>query len=191
MFVFSGLTAFAQARTAEVAVGGGYSYLDTGRQGEEGYKNHGTFDVSASYNIVRKISVGFEYTLTPLHSQTESGVTASVDLHNYGGVARFGLFSAKAMMPYVSVVGGGLKLKGKATDGTTTVSQTLSGGYLGAGLGVNAYLPAGFGIRPEVRYERQQLSHSAQQYDVFAGNGRNEITLTGTLFYTFGGRHKR
>jgi hypothetical protein len=188
------IAAHAQRNTVEVAAGGGYSYLDTGRVGIEGYKNHGTMDASVSYNVLKNLSAGFEYAFTPLHSETvgtsNGNATGSVDVHNYGAVVRVGLFKAKALMPYVSVTGGGLDLKFSAKQGNLSGSQSFKGGYLGAGVGMNAYLGHGFGVRPEFRYERQQLKDSAQNYDIFAGNGRNQLNLTGSLFYTFGRSHR-
>ena len=180
----------SQRNTAEVAVGGGYAYLDTGDTSGTVSKNHGVLDASVSYNVLAKLSVGFEYTFSSLASESQDGVSANVHLNNYGALLRFGLVNTKFVMPYVSLAGGGLDLTGNATDGTTSISEGHHGGYLGVGLGANGNLGHGFGIRPEVRYERQQLSNNADNNGIFKGNGRNEITLTGTLFYTFGGHRK-
>ncbi len=178
----------AQRNTAEVAVGGGYAHLDTGDTTGTVSKSHGVLDASASYNVLAKLSVGFEYTFSSLASESVDGVNANVHLNNYGALIRYGLVNAKFVMPYVSLAGGGLSLTGNASDGTASVSESHKGGYLGVGIGANGYLGHGFGVRPEVRYERQQLSNNPDNNGIFKGNGRNEITLTGTLFYTFGHR---
>jgi len=184
------VAAKAQRGTGEVAVGGGYAYLDTGDTTGTVSKNHGVLDASASYNVLSKLSVGFEYTFSSLASVSEDGVNANVHLNNYGALIRYGLVNTKFVMPYVSLAGGALDLTGNASDGTTSVSEGHHGGYLGVGLGANGYLGHGFGVRPEFRYERQQLSNNPDNNGIFKGNGRNEFTLTATVFYTFGGRGK-
>jgi len=177
--------AHAQANTFEVAAGGGLaSYHSNGNS-----SNKGQFSASASYNILSQVAVGFEYAYTPISSQTASGggYTASVSEHlnSFGGVARFGLLKTVKAQPYIVVAGGGVKdtASGQVSGGGVTykASASDSGSYFGFGAGANFRLgKSGFGARPEVRYHRVSLD----------GTGINELNITGSLFYTFGGRSK-
>jgi len=175
--------------SVDVAVGGGYAYLNTSDPGtDDGTKHHEMLDTSVSYNVLKLVSIGFEYTFTPLDNENIDGVSFTERLHNYGAVARFGFLPNRLVVPYVVVAGGGLSLKDEASQGNQSASVKASGGYFGAGGGANVYLGHGFGVRPEVRYQRQQLSDTTFEGFTVKGSGKNEIFLTGSLFYQFGGR---
>lgn len=186
LFVLGTMSAFAQANTVEVAAGGGLASYHN-----DGSANKGKFDASVSYNVVSNFSVGFEYGFSPIASLNEniSGaqVSASEHLNSYGAVARIGLFKAAHVEPYAVIAGGGAKLSASATanggGGNFTASASDNGGYFGLGGGVSAYLTPHIGVRPEVRY----------QYVHIDGDHLNEIDITGSIFYTFGGagHHKR
>jgi hypothetical protein len=177
--------------SVDVAVGGGYAYLNTSDDGtNDGKKHHATLDTSISYNVLKAVSVGFEYTFTPLDNETINGINFTEHLHNYGAVARVALLPNRFLVPYVLVAGGGLQLKDQATQGNVTGSIKQSGGYFGAGGGANVYLGHGFGVRPEFRYQRQTLSDTTIDGIAVKGSGKNEAFLTGSIFYQFGGRGK-
>ena len=180
-----------KAGSVDVAVGGGYAYLNTSDAGtSDGKKNHGILDASVSYDFTKRVSLGFEYTFTPLDNETISGVQLTERLHNYGAVARFALLPNRLVVPYAVVAGGGLSLDDKASQGSVSESVNQSGGYFGIGGGANLYLHHGFGVRPEFRYQREQLSNTTFQGVVVQGSGKNEIYATASLFYQFGGRGK-
>jgi hypothetical protein len=186
---FSALAQAPRGGSAEVAVGGGYSYLNLGDATDTTEpKNHGIFNAQASFNVTHRFSVGFEYAYSPLDTVVYENVTGTEHLQNYGAVARVGIFNAHVLMPYFVLAGGGLELTDKATQGNVSVSASQSGGYLGAGFGVNGYLGHHVGVRPEIRYQRQELSGQTESGVYFAGSGRNQVNATVDLFYTFGGR---
>lgn len=180
----SAVAASAQANTVEIAAGGGLASFHSNGQ----TSNKGQFDASISYNLLSNVAIGFEYAYTPIDSlnTTISGVSVKANEHfnTFGGVARFGFTREVKVQPYVLVAGGGLRdtISATASQGNASysASQSESGGYVGFGAGLNARLGGGFGVRPEVRY--QHLSEN--------GSGLNELSITGSLFYTFGGeRH--
>jgi hypothetical protein len=191
--LFSTTTLWAlgpEAHTTEISVGGGYTHLNPDPNDSTTSANHGLFGVSASYNITKVFSIGGEYTFTSLASEKIDNISANVHLHNYGALLHFGLFNFHVAQPYFLIDGGSLNLRGNATSGNQSAHEDHYGGYLGAGFGVNAYLGHGLGIRPEIRYSRQQLNDTRDNEGIFPGNGRNEVTATGQIFYTFG-RHSR
>lgn len=182
VFVLGASTAaVAQANSLEVAAGGGWaSYHANGNSA-----NKGKFDASVSYNLLNNLAVGFEYGFSPLQSENESGggytITATEHLNSYGAVARFGLVRTPRMQPYVLFAGGGVRdtvsadVSGGGQQGSA--SDSKSGGYFGFGGGLNAKLGGDFGFRPEVRYQRVSVS----------GSHLNEIDVTGSIVYRFGG----
>jgi len=188
------LTMLAQGpkrNSVDVSVGGGYAYLNTSDSGtDDGKKHHATLDTSISYNLLKTVSIGFEYTLTPLDNETIDGVNFTEHLHNYGAVARFGLLPNRFVVPYVLVAGGGLRLEDHASQGNESASIKQPGNYFGAGGGANIYLGHGLGVRPEFRYQRQTLNNTTIDGFAVQGSGKNEAFLTGSIFYQFGGRGK-
>src|ERR1039458_5768431 len=68
------------------------------------------FGGTGIYNFNQIAAVGFEYSYTPLGSETISGISASEHLQTYGGVARFS-FSESSVVPYVVVGFGGARAK--------------------------------------------------------------------------------
>jgi hypothetical protein len=185
MFLFAASAhAVAQTDTGELSVGGGFtSYNDDGQS-----TNNGHVDASASVNPFPNFAIGFEYSYSPIASVNVSGdgvsASGSVSLQTYGGVIRYGLLHEARLRPYMLIAGGGAHVRATATasgDGETySATNTVSGGYFGLGGGVNARIGNGFGVRPEVRYERVSI----------AGSVLNEIVFTGSLYYTFGDHHK-
>jgi hypothetical protein len=179
-----------QGGTAEVAIGTGYAYLNTGNDTVTGKKNHPEFHVSLSYNILKQLAVGFEYALVPLDSEQQFGVKFTEHLRNFGGVGRVGLFQTHGAMPYVLISGGEISLLNKGSLGNQNESYTQSGTYFGTGGGVNLYLPHGFGVRPEFRFQRQSLRATSGNNINLSDLNRNELAVTGTLFYSFGKTHR-
>ncbi len=177
------MAAAAQGGTAEIAAGGGMaSFHDSGSS-----ITKGKFAASIAWNAADDFAFAFEYGYTPLYSNhgSISGATGSSSgsMQTYGGVARVSMLAEHRVRPYFLFTGGGAEAQANAsvTSGgvTTTASASQSGSYIGFGGGVNLRLGGGFGARPEVRYQRVDISGAL-----------NELDLTGSLYYTFGHHRK-
>ena len=185
VFLLASTAAVAQANSLEVAAGGGLASFHS----EGTTTNKGKFDASASYNVLSGFSIGFEYGYSPIQNLSASAngytVSGTDHLNSYGAVIRAGLLPHFRIDPYVVFAGGGVKETASATASgygvSVTESASQSGGYAGIGGGVNAYITPHFGVRPEVRY----------QYVHIDGDHVNEVDITGTIFYTFGGGHHK
>jgi len=166
----------------EVSGSGGITNLN----GVDSKKGHGAFGFDAAYNLDRYAAVGAEYNYLMLGSLTQSGVTENENLQMYGALARFTLFSNRVVAPYVVVSGGGIRLHATASSGNVSVSASQTGGYISAGAGASIFVGHGFGIRPEYRYERQQLAATTIDGTPVSGGGQNDMRGTVALFYQFG-----
>lgn len=178
------LPALAQANSLDVSAGGGLAAFSSGGS----HTHKGVFDATALYNFSSQIGVGFNYSYSPVAAANSSVNGVSVNAHehfdHYGAVVRVGFLPPSRVQPYVSILGGAVVDKATATGtgfGTTiTQSESTKGGYVGFGGGASLFFSGNLGIRPEVRYERIRIS----------GADMNELDVTGSLFYRFGGhRH--
>ena len=167
------------AGSGEVAGTFGYAHVD----GVTSY-NHFPFGGSGIYNLNQVAAVGFEYSYTPLGSETIMGANASAHLQTYGGVARISFSESSDVIPYTLVGFGGIDGKSVASFEGISASTGQKGYYYAFGGGVTIYVGPGWGIRPEYRYERQQFVANTR-FDSF---GQNDSQALVSLFYQFGGR---
>jgi|ERR1039458_2103244 hypothetical protein len=170
------------AGSGEVAGTFGYAHVD----GVTSY-NHFPFGGSGIYNLNQVAAVGFEYSYTPLGSETISGVSASEHLQTYGGVARFS-FSESSVVPYVVVGFGGASEKAVASYQGVSASASQSGYYFGFGGGASFFFGPRWGIRPEFRYNREEFFATTIDGSSLAAAGQNDVRGTVSVFYQFGGR---
>jgi opacity protein-like surface antigen len=167
------------AGSGEVSGTVGYARVD----GVTSY-NHFAFGGAGIYNFSHIVAAGFEYSYTPLGSETVMGANASAHLQTYGGVARFSFSESSDVIPYALVGFGGLNGKAVASIGNLSASASQSGYYYAFGGGVTIFVGPSWGIRPEYRYERQQFVANRQ----FAAGGQNDSQALVSLFYQFGTR---
>jgi hypothetical protein len=90
-------------------------------------------------------------------------------------------FGAAKVAPYFLVGGGG----SRGGFGTSGLSVSVTGGYIGVGGGASIFLGKNWGIRPEFRYN-----------DVFFSGGGTTSNAgmyqaTGGVFFQFGGEDKK
>jgi len=170
------LTAAAQGGTGEIAAGGGMASYNGSGPGS----TKGKFAASIGWNAADDFAFSFEYAYSPLAISTGAGVAGSANMKTFGGVGRVSLFGEHRARPYFLFTAGGAiySASGSATSGSATASTNEGGTFIGLGGGANIRLGGGFGVRPEVRYERMDIS-----------NALNDVDITGSLYYTFGKRH--
>jgi hypothetical protein len=153
--------------------------------------NHFTFGPSVVYNLNQVVAVGGEYSYQNLGSETLSGVTGSGHLQTYGGVVRFSFSDSARAVPYALVGVGGTDLRAVASAGNISASAGQTGLYYAFGGGVSLFAGPRWGIRPEVRYSRQQYNATTIEGTPSAAFGQNDITATVAIFYQFGGRQSQ
>jgi opacity protein-like surface antigen len=149
--------------------------------------NHFAFGGAGIYNLNQIAAVGFEYSYTPLGSETISGISASEHLQTYGGVTHFS-FCESSVAPYALVGFGGANLKAIASYEGMSASASQSGYYYAFGGGVNIFVGPRWGIRPEYRYERQQFNGTNVGGMLVGAFGQNDSQALVSFFYQFGGR---
>ncbi len=165
----------------------GFSNLSGGETTDG--KKHIAFGFAGAYNFTDILSsLGFEYSYQMLGSETQSGVTASEHIQSYGPVLRGFLLKSGRVIPYLLVAAGGLSDKATASAGGITASASRNGYYIGFGGGTSIYAGSSWGIRPEVRYERQHFNSTTVDGSYSAASGQNYILGTISVFYQFGGK---
>jgi hypothetical protein len=173
-FVALSVPAHAQVLAHSAEAAGTVGYVHTSYSRPNGpTPNHSFFGGSGGYNITPYITILGEYKYDSLG--TSYG--ANIHAQNYGGAARFNLRPSGKVVPYGVVGGGGFKF----TEGQGSLSITADGTYVNFGGGASIYLSKNWGVRPELRYERQQFSYNS--IDISA----NAVTASGSFFYQFGG----
>jgi hypothetical protein len=123
-----------------------------------------------------------------LGSETASGITVSGHIQSYGAVYRGYLSKSSRVVPYVLVAGGGLSETAVGSAQGAKVSISQNGEYFGFGGGASIFVDPSWGIRPELRYERQQFSAETVDGSSFAAYGQNYVLGTISVFYQFGGK---
>ena len=186
----SPLRAQVKAGSGDVSGNVGFSNL-SGSETEDGNK-HVAFGGAVSYNSPTTdwASLGFEYSYQMLGSATQSGVTESGHIQSYGGVFRAYLTKSNRVAPYALLAGGGQSDTEAATSGGLKVTASQSGYYIGFGGGASIYAGPSWGVRPELRYERQQFSATTVDSFPVAAYGQNYILGTISVFCQFGGKSK-
>jgi hypothetical protein len=132
---------------------------------------------SGGYNVTPYITVLGEYKFDPLDAP--SGNLFKWHSQLYGGAARFNFTPSKKIVPYVTVGVGGYRL----TASKPGTIQNVDGYYVNFGGGASVYLGKHWGIRPEVRYERQHCMYNPAHETLTA----NVADVSGSFFYQFGG----
>ena len=158
--------------------------------GIDNHKGHPTGGASAYVNLTRAIAVGFDYNYYGLGT-VSAGVKDTEHLQTYGGSLRINLLPNRVLVPYVVAGVGGNRLTATASASSFSESAAINGSYFNGGGGVSLYLGNGFGLRPELRYERQQFHN--QQFDgIYISGAATDVHPTIALFYQIGSHgHRR
>lgn len=177
-------------RAQGVLPGSGDASFNVGFSNLDGVDNnkHISYGGSAGANLSGRMTVVGEYNYLPMGSLTQSGVTATEKIQQFGGSVRIPLSASKRAVPYAVVGGGFDRLTATASSSGVSVSASQSGGYFGAGGGANLYIGHNWGVRPEVRWERQQFASTSVAGIPVAGGGLNDVRGTVSFFYQWGGR---
>ena len=176
LLISSTLQAQVLARSGEVAGTVGYDY--TNYYPPDGPTSTHFCGGSGGYNATPYISILGEYKYDPL-SISGSPVTYYSQL--FGGAARFNFSPSKKIVPYTIVGVGDYRF----TASESGESVSFNGYYVNFGGGASVYCGKHWGIRPEVRYERQQ--------GTFMGGSihANVADVSGSIFYQWGGTGKK
>ena len=137
------------------------------------------FGGSGGYNVTPYITALGEYKYDPLNFAA-AGATYHTQLA--GGAARFNFTPSKKIVPY-AIVGAGYDRLTASFSGEGTVFS--DGYYVNFGGGASVYCGKHWGVRPEVRYERQHVTYEGQTISA------NVADVSGSIFYQFGGTGKK
>ncbi|MGD0295426.1 MAG: outer membrane beta-barrel protein [Terracidiphilus sp.] len=136
---------------------------------------------SGGYNVTPYVTVLGEYKFDPLVSPT--GNTFKWHSQLAGAAARINFTPSKKIVPY-AIVGAGYD---RLTATTTGIDEYTGGYYVNFGGGASVYCGKHWGIRPELRYERQHTTYGPINEIITA----NVVDLSGSVFYQFGGTGKK
>jgi len=131
---------------------------------------------SAGYNLSESIAVLGEFQYIPEGSYDK----VSADTQLYGGLMRYS-FGRGRVAPYVLLGGGG----SRGSLGTSGLSVSVTGGYIGFGGGASIFLGRNWGLRPEFRYNDVFFSASGTTASA------RMYQATGGVFVQFGGRSSK
>jgi hypothetical protein len=159
------------AHSGEVA--GTFGYDHTDYYPPDGPTSTHFFGASGGYNVIPAITVLGEYKYDPLNL-AGGGITYHSQL--FGGAARYNFLTSKKIVPYAVTGVGCYKL-----SNNEGFPMAGNGYYVNFGGGASVYLVRNWGIRPEVRYERQHATIGGA--DVYA----NVADVSGSFFYQWGG----
>jgi hypothetical protein len=137
---------------------------------------------SGGYNVTPYITALGEYKYDPLVAV--SGDTDKWHSQLAGGAARFNFTPSKKIVPY-AIVGVGYYRLTVSEVGPPSAVNMADGYYVNFGGGASVYCGKNWGIRPEVRYERQHATWGAQIIT------SNVADVSGSFFYQFGGTGKK
>jgi len=132
---------------------------------------------SGGYNVTPYITALGEYKFDPLIAPAGSAFKVHAQL--VGGAARFNFTPSNKIVPY-AIVGVGYDRLNASEPGLT---QVAGGYYVNFGGGASCYLGKNWGIRPEVRYERQHVTYTPASEILTA----NVVDVSGSIFYQWGG----
>jgi len=172
------------AHSGEIAGTIGYDHtsITTSTGGSSGNPTSQYFyGGSGGYNVTPYISVLGEYKFDPLVAPVRNTFTWHSQLA--GAAVRFNFMPTKKVVPY-AIVGTGYDRLTATIPGTYEYSD---GYYVNVGGGVSCYLGKHWGVRPEVRYERQHTTYGPADEILTA----NVVDVSGSIFYQFGGTGKR
>jgi hypothetical protein len=163
------------AHSGEVAGTVGYDH--TNYYPPDGPTSTHFFGASGGYNVIPAITVLGEYKYDPLGSYNLGVGPSGVHAQLYGGAVRFNFRPSSKIVPYSVVGGGGYRF----TVSSSGSGISINGSYVNFGGGASVYLGKNWGVRPEVRYERQQFSSEGLNIDA------NVVVAYGSIFYQWGG----
>jgi hypothetical protein len=133
---------------------------------------HPSFTGSGAYNLWGKLAafgeLGYQSAGSTL--ATKESITIA------GGGVRYYFKQFNRIAPYV-VGAGGFNRLNRTTIGQG-VNNASNGGYFGGGGGASLYLNENFGIRPELRYQRELIG---------VASSFNEVQGSVSVFFQFGG----
>ncbi len=164
------------AHSGEVAGTVGYDHTSFTPSGGAPTSNH-FYGGSGGYNVTPAISVLGEYKYDPLSDP----ITVTYHAQLFGGAVRYNFTPSKKIVPYAIVGVGDYRF----TESAGGASFSYNGYYVNFGGGASVYCGKNWGIRPEVRYERQQVTITG--ISVHA----NVSDVSGSIFYQFGGTGKK
>jgi hypothetical protein len=172
------------AHSSEVAGTVGYDHTSmtnnlTG-SADNATSNH-FFSGSGGYNVTSHITVLGEYKFDPLVAPPGSPFTVHAQLS--GGAARFNFTPSKKVVPY-AIVGAGYDRMTATIPGLINIAD---GYYVNFGGGASVYCGKHWGIRPELRYERQHATFGPVNQILTS----NVVDVSGSFFYQFGGKGKK
>ncbi len=173
------------ARSGEVSGNVGFSNLN----GIDN-KKHIAFGGSGAYNLSDWTAIGFEYNYQLMGSKAEfHGTNTTGHLQTYGLLVRISMTKSRRVDPYALIAAGGATVTAVASNQYATESGSQHGFYGGFGGGVSFFAGHNWGIRPEVRFERQH--YMATTIDGIPAPSSNLSYVLGTVsvFYQFGGKH--
>ncbi len=150
------------------------------------------FGGSVGYNVVPSFTILGEYTFMPMGTGTQNGIKATENAQTYGGAIHYNLLNVGRVGSYFVA-----SLDGE--QATWTGKPSVNGYTAGFGGGWIFFCGNNWGIRPEVRANRQELMNvpgGGYYYTNFAnGPAGNYSTVyvsgTVSLFYQFGGKAKK
>jgi hypothetical protein len=188
LFILASSTlAKAQVLANSGEIAGNFGYDHTSYTPSDGPTSTHFFGFSSGYNVTHYLTALGEYKYDPLNIEG-----ASFHSQLYGGAARFNLHDSNWIIPYAIAGFGGYRLTGSASGtsvsgsgGGTTVSVSHNGYYFNFGGGASVYLARSWGIRPEIRYERQHVTANGE--DIHA----NVMDVSGSFFYQWGGTGRK
>jgi hypothetical protein len=134
---------------------------------------HVAYSVNGGYNLWSNLAVIGEYGYQTLGSTLAN--KESIEL--IGAGARYYFKQSGRIAPYAVGAAGFADFNNNAVGTGNTVSGHA--GYFGAGGGASIYFGDNWGLRPELRYQRELFELS---------NAFNSVQGSVSLFYQFGGR---
>jgi hypothetical protein len=134
---------------------------------------------SSGFNVTPYITALAEYKYDPLVAVSGSPDKWHSQLS--GAAARFNFMPSKKVVPYAIVGVGYYRL----TVSFSGITQVADGYYVNGGGGASIYFGPHWGIRPEIRYERQHATYGSQ---IITSNVADESV---SIFYQFGGTGKK
>lgn len=177
-FSTSNVNAGVAARSTDVSGSIGFSNLD----GVDG-GHHADFGLAAGINVSDRGTVLAEYNY--LGGGSFDGVSGRTQLL---GIADRISFPTRTFVTPYFVVGGGYARTSVSVDSDyigESVSYGANGLYLGAGGGASFYLGRGWGVRPELRIEREEFYNSGTSF------GNTVARFSVAAFYQFGGAARK
>jgi len=144
--------------------------------------SHDFYGGSGGYNVTPHVTVLGEYKFDPLVAPPLNPFKLHSQL--VGSAARINFTPSKKVVPY-AIIGAGYDRLTGTLSGTPT--EYSDGYYVNFGGGASVYCGKNWGIRPELRYERQHSTYGPANETITA----NVVDVSGSFFYQFGGTGKK